>query len=159
MTLQVWLIGEDNPYGDDPFFALYPLPTNASGGRLARILGLTNNEYMALFERRNLCAKKWSMKEARKTAAAIYHESKGAPIVLLGKKVATAFDVGDEPLFEVAKPWARGALTFFVSQHRPRILLLPHPSGRNRVWNESGARDRARIGLSRLRLPDPDLDP
>ena len=34
------LVGMNNPYGADPAMALYPLPERASGGRLARILGL-----------------------------------------------------------------------------------------------------------------------
>ena len=31
---RTWLIGEQNPYGADPAFALYPLPENAAGARL-----------------------------------------------------------------------------------------------------------------------------
>ena len=39
-TPRTWLVGEQNPYGADPNFALYPLPENAAGARLARFLGL-----------------------------------------------------------------------------------------------------------------------
>lgn len=55
------LVGEANPYGGDPRYALYPLPENSAGGRLCRlILKLEVRQYLRSFDRRNLCAtKRW----------------------------------------------------------------------------------------------------
>jgi hypothetical protein len=49
---RVVLVGESNPYGADPRYALYPLPPQASGGRLARILGLSARQYLRAFPHR-----------------------------------------------------------------------------------------------------------
>jgi hypothetical protein len=120
------LVGEANPYGADPYFALYPLPENASGGRLARILGLSEQRYLEAFDRRNLCPTAWSMKVARAEAAKILAEPE-RPVVLLGAKVAKAFGLP-------YAPFTRSA----------RLFLLPHPSGLNRIWNYRGSVERAR---------------
>jgi len=131
-----WLIGEMNPYGADPKFALYPLPENASGGRLAKILGLNRTWYMRAWERRiNLCVGKWSMKAARLAAKDVQRESldSGATLVLLGAKVTQAFGFDFEPFTKLASPVG------------PReFVILPHPSGLSRLWNEPGAVQRAR---------------
>lgn len=59
------LVGEQNPYGADPKFALYPYPENSAGGRLCfKVFGLTRHEYLARFDRVNLCSGKWSMSRA-----------------------------------------------------------------------------------------------
>ena len=69
---RVWLVGEHNPYGADPEFALYPLPANATGGRLQRlILGVSMTDYMRHYERVNLCTDKFSVTAARQAAGGI----------------------------------------------------------------------------------------
>jgi hypothetical protein len=120
------LVGEANPYGADPYYALYPLPENASGGRLARILGLSESQYLRLFDRRNLCPMEWSAPVARAQAENIRAEGR-EHVVLLGAKVARAFGFDYAP--------------FTGSKH---FYLLPHPSGLCRVWNEPDAVQRAR---------------
>lgn len=131
-----WLIGELNPYGADPEYALYPLPEYASGGRLARILRMSRGQYLRAFERRNLCTGKWSAPDARKTATAVLTCAQGAPLVLLGAKVSKAFG------FDEFLPWM---------WHAPSpcdgvgpVVVLPHPSGLNRLWNQPDAEQRAR---------------
>lgn len=126
------LVGEANPYGADPYFALYPLPEHASGGRLARILGLGEKRYLDAFDRRNLCPTEWSMRVARAEAALIM-AAPARPVVLLGAKVARAFGLPYRP--------------FTRSAH---LFLLPHPSGLNRIWNEPGSVHRARELLAPL---------
>ena len=32
------IVGEANPYGGDPAYALYPIPENSAGGRLCRLI-------------------------------------------------------------------------------------------------------------------------
>jgi len=135
------LVGELNPYGADPKYALYPLPEHSAGGRLcAAILGLSRLEYLRRFDRVNLCVGKWTMAEARKTAKSIRGDGSLFPggertVVLLGRKVATAFDLGVHPPFSVVK----GLASTYV--------LLPHPSGLCREWNTPGAVDKARSTL------------
>jgi len=121
------LVGEANPYGADPRYALYCEPANSAGGRLCNlILQMGRNEYVRTFDRVNLCPSKWSMKVARARA----HELRvaGAPLVLFGSKVCAAFDVDFEPF------WA-GRLSDTTGLWVPAVIL-PHPSGLCRLWNE-----------------------
>jgi len=122
---RVWLIGESNPYSDDPRYALYPLPERASGGRLCRILGLTSRDYLRTFERRDLLSTaRWSVPQARVAAAALLHEvGAGDALVLCGGKVAAAFG------FEYA------ALAAHTTATGHAALVIPHPSGLNRQWS------------------------
>jgi hypothetical protein len=138
------LIGESNPHGGDPAFALYPLPEGSAGWNLACvILGLSRAEYLRRFERRNLLAgPRWSIPEARRAALEVSTSmSEGDRAILLGARVAAAFSLEYAPFEErefVVRPG-------FVDQAaRSRFLILPHPSGRCRAWNEPGAFARAR---------------
>jgi hypothetical protein len=128
------LVGEANPYGGDPAYALYPLPVNSAGGRLCRlIMGLEVRDYLQRFNRRNLCATKWSMPEARRTAGEILGAPSGCTVVLFGAKVCSAFDRGFNPYTIERDPGLSRTL-----------VILPHPSGLSRAWNEPGSFERAR---------------
>lgn len=149
---RVWLIGESNPYGADPRYALYPLPKHASGGRLARILGMGEDEYLAAFERRNLLTgDKWSAPRAREADATLLRDTApGDRLVFLGTKVAAAFGVDYkthlcEPSRLVMGPDAKGraALIFYV--------VIPHPSGLNRAWADPALAPRVRAAVEQLR--------
>lgn len=123
-------VGECNPYGEDPRYALYDEPTNASGARLRRILGLERRNYFAC-GRVNLCTGAWSLKDARARAVELLAAFPGCRFVLLGRKVAAGFrQKGD---------------AFTTSE---RFVLLPHPSGLCRVWDEPGTVELAREMLS-----------
>lgn len=134
MNPRVWLIGENNPYGDDPRFAMYPQPTHSAGGRMCRlVLGMCDRDYLREFERRNLLqAPKWSAPLARAAAAQLVRDDilSGDRVVLLGRRVHDAFF----PEWE----WT----PFSVCEQR--YVVLPHPSGLSRAWNEPGAYARAR---------------
>ena len=133
--LKPLLVGELNPYGADPKYALYPLPEGASGDRLCRlVMGLQRAEYLRRFDRVNLCVGKWSMRAARVKSAEIECQTPRT-LVFLGRKVATAFNSGHHPPFSIVEV---GGI---------RAVLLPHPSGLCREWNEPGAFDRARAVL------------
>lgn len=131
--LKPWLVGENNPYGPEERFALYHEPPESAGGRLCRlVLGLEPHVYRALYVRRNLLAQpKWSVPAAREAAKRIASESGGATLVLLGAKVCAAFGFPFVP-FTHAREVAR------------TTVVLPHPSGLSRAWNEPGAFERAR---------------
>lgn len=140
-----YLIGESNPYGADPRYALYPLPERSAGGRLCRlIVRMPAHDYIAYYRRFNLCSGSWRMKEARKTAEATLAEVRRIrsvarcrgeavyppKLVLLGAKVSEAFGIVFEPFTVYSGTWCD-------------YIMLPHPSGLNRLWNEPGSYDRA----------------
>lgn len=125
------LVGEDNPRSADPTHALLPYPDNCAGHRLSKILGLSRVEYMMIFDRVNLCLENWVAAEARERAAEL--DDGARPLVLLGVKVTRAFGLPTAP---------------FV-QHANK-LVFPHPSGRCRVWNDEGTRERARATVTAL---------
>lgn len=140
----VVLVGELNPYGRDPRYALYDEPVGASGWRLrTRVLQVDRTTYFG-FKRHNLCVGKYSKKDAEREAARLYLEQYDSRrvnrvFVLLGRKVATAFGCGGYDPF--TKPEGMD------------VVLLPHPSGLCREWNEPGAYERAREML-RAAVPD-----
>ena len=131
--MRLILVGELNPHNQDPLVALFPLPEHCAGGRLRKILGISLARYLGL-ARRNLCAGKWTMTEARRAAQATVDEGWDA-IVMLGARVRAAFHLTARvPAFTASAP--------FVS--------LPHPSGRNLIWNDPGRIQEARELLSRV---------
>lgn len=131
------LVGELNPYGADPKFALYPLPKGASGHRLCTmVMGLPMTDYMQNYIRVDLCTGQWSMCSARARAKNILKEYKDLPFVLLGRKVTRAFKLEYIP--------------YYVYDLRPYNItgcVLPHPSGLNRIWHEPESIDKARAAL------------
>jgi hypothetical protein len=135
---RVWLVGENNPYGPDPQYALYPLPENSAGGRLCSvILGMRRPDYLRVFTRVNLLSRpRWSAPAAREAAANL-HEGlpADARVILLGKKVWDAW-------FPALK----------CEPFRPfgRFLALPHPSGLSRAWHDPTAVPRARAAVLEL---------
>jgi hypothetical protein len=122
------LIAESNPFGGDYKFALYPVPEGCSGWRLcALILGMWRKDYLAAFDRCNLVEGPWSMAAAKKRSKEIW-EAPGR-FVLFGRKVCDAFETPFIP-FEIS---CGGT-----------ILVLPHPSGLNRIWRKPDSIQQAR---------------
>ncbi len=118
------LIGELNPYGGDPYYALVPYPDGCAGHRLCvKILDMGRKEYLETFDRINLCTGKWSIKDAKAAARRLgwrgEEDISDRKVILLGSKVCSAFDV-----------------TFSPFTIRRNKLVLPHPSGRCRLWDE-----------------------
>lgn len=138
---EILLVGEDNPYGADPRFALYHKPRHASGNRLRQHLGLRDSTYEKL-AKINLCTKAWTIVEARVRALSVkYQVSRDLDvIVLLGAKVRGAFGFAETEFFGVVSE--PGVIPVFV--------VLPHPSGLSRPWNQPGAREEARKILKRV---------
>jgi len=110
----------------------------------ADILGISSNDYLAIW-RTNLCCPSWSLPAARKRWAELAF-SEGVPwntIVLLGSKVAKATDypvqaIGSFSTCRVTREPDRTTWDM-LRDRRPfdglRVIYLPHPSGRNLVWN------------------------
>lgn len=129
------LVGEANPYGGDPYYALYPYPRGCAGHRLCeKVMGLTDREYLERFDRVNLCPTRWRAKEARDNAVQLAIERMGGVVVLLGAKVTRAFGFPFAPF----SPPFTDLMT---------VVILPHPSGLSRAWNAPGSYERARAVL------------
>ncbi len=148
----ILLVGEDNPISSRPEHALFCAPANCSGERLQRLVfGLPRLQYLALW-RTNLCVGGWKTKAARERARALI--SRAAPwttIVALGRKVGDIFGDLSTSGFYGGPPepfTVRFAVNDGVNQDAPtpllRLVFLPHPSGRSRVWNREGAVETAR---------------
>ena len=134
MTPRAIFVGLSNPYSADPARALYPAPKGSAGYRLCvQILGLAPSEYLANYRRVNLCMSGGASRypEAQRAAGGFLREvgADHPPIVLLGYVVARAFGLPTVP---------------FVLHEARKMIVLPHPSGRCRLWHEVGAVERAR---------------
>jgi len=137
MLSRVLIVGESNPYGSDPRYALYPLPENATGGRLCKILGLSKREYMQTFDRTNLVALglgNWPSSVAKDRAGLLKHRRR----ILLGKRVADAHSVPFRPF------------RTFTTDRGVEVLILPHPSGRNLIWNDPRSAVKARRAVGKF---------
>jgi hypothetical protein len=130
------LVGESNPYQADPYYALYPAPDGCAGHRLCcLILGMRRQHYLDEFERVNLCAGKWSIREARARASDL--QKQYDRLILLGSKVASAFGCKFTP-FQV------------MYSESATLLVLPHPSGLCRLWSQPNAIFSARVAVLSL---------
>jgi len=133
----VLLVGELNPFGADPYYALYFLPRTSSGNRLRRILGLSDVDYMRRCSRVNLCDRRWDLKAARDRVALLLAERSETVFVMLGAKVRQAAN------HLPASPFTMFSLCL-ASGGRRHLVSLPHPSGLCREWDKPGAVERAR---------------
>jgi hypothetical protein len=134
------LVGEDNPGADDPSWALWPAPANCAGWRMCyKVLGLTDRQYLARFDRTNLCLNAWSLDEAREAAQKLAAEPRH--IILLGAKVCQAFGVPYQPFSRQPTLPGFPGLDLYV---------LPHPSGRARAWSDPDSFERARQLLAKF---------
>jgi uracil-DNA glycosylase len=111
-------------------------------------MGLDYREYLRRFNRVNLCPQKWSIRVARVRAEEIVLTTRPEEvIVLLGSKVCSAF----KELIAIGKggqlpgPFDYGdILTIYGIR---KMVVLPHPSGLSRAWNNPEAFERARRAL------------
>ncbi len=145
---RVLLVGEDNPQSSAPEHALFPYPEGCAGNRLMKILGLRPATYLALW-RTNLCSPRWSKKDA--ASRMIHLTWPDAPwdtIVLLGRKCADVFSAWhDVAPFATVRHDVVGMNGAIEDRHKTfQVVSLPHPSGRNLLWNDprSAATARAR---------------
>lgn len=142
---RVVLVGELNPYQDRRAFDLYDEPERSAGGRLRRlVLGVHRETYFRRFARHNLCVGKWSAPAARARATELSREYPTQVFVLLGRKVQEAFGVSGAERYSCVSGWNVMTLPLASDATEPRAVLLPHPSGRCREWNDPSAFERAR---------------
>ena len=113
----------------------------SSGQNLVTIAGWEWERYVSETERYNLFLDPqpmWYFKRAFASARELTRQLEGRTIILLGAKVATAFDLLREPNYQwLHEDWAN-------------VAKVPHPSGKNRMWNDPAERAKAREFLNGL---------
>lgn len=143
------LIGQAPGPRTDPDLPLYPLPATATGGRLIRLMGVGLREYLRGTERVNLLQQfpgkhrrddRFPMRPARAAAQELLPRMAGRVVVLVGRNVANAFSLPIE--FLVWWPALLGA---------ERLACIPHPSGRNRWYNDPARREQVASFMSEVR--------
>lgn len=120
----------------------------ATGKRLSRMMKLTPEEFMAL-DRRNLFdttdeGRAWDRYAAARRAWRMTKTFEdGDRVILLGGRVADAFGLRDYPRF----------VWMSINPEDPLcpvdIAIIPHPSGRNRAYNDPAIYDEATAFLRR----------
>lgn len=142
---RILLVGELNPYGARPEYALYHEPPNAAGGRLQRLIfGIEARRWYLPMWRTNLCVGAFDREDARTRAMELIGEAPWSTIVLLGRQVQRAFGVTIADGF--------GELASVVGPRRA-LICLPHPSGRNTIWTDLANVDHARA-VMRAAVPE-----
>lgn len=104
--------------------------TGSSGQNLARMAGVSWPAYLRRTERRNLFyvpVERWDPEAAALEAELM--DIAGRRVILLGRKVATAFGA---PTLWPNYEWH--------SFRDARVATMPHPSGLNRVYNSTAER-------------------
>jgi hypothetical protein len=137
------IVGMNNPLSLDPWYALYPLPEGCAGHRLYSMLAevlptVTMRDYVRRFERVNLVSGPWDATAARSRAEELRPSLAGRHVILLGQEVAKAF--GIDPHYS----WVCD------EEDDATFYLLPHPSGRNLLYNDPGRRAHAGKILANL---------
>lgn len=136
---RVLIVGEHSPHGRDDRHALHPHPPGAAGSRLCGILGMAPCEYLETFDRANLLkTSRWDPRRARVAAANLTHARR----ILLGARVAAAHGVEFHPF----RTFYSDTVCLFGAD----VLVLPHPSGRCRIWNDRRSIARARRAVRRF---------
>ena len=114
------LLGMNNPHrAGDPLS-----PDETTGLRLRELSGLTRDDYIAAFDRMNLIeSRKWSAIAARYDAARIRRDLVGRRVIVLGIDVWQAIGLPSAPWFVTC------------DRYGASWSLIPHPSGRNPIYN------------------------
>lgn len=120
-----------NTHADSP---LFPWPPSSSAGRLMSMGDLVPGEYLGGLLRRNLVDdREWCESDgeerAREIMSALFDEPADLRVVLCGWRVAAAFGAKNLEYWQPKK-----------LECGQTAVVIPHPSGRNRVYNEEAAR-------------------
>jgi hypothetical protein len=104
------------------------------GRRIARLAGVPLATYLHRTIRINIYdqpPERWNRGEARKRAKAILAElTPGARVVIFGRKAIDACGFAGYGQWQ----W----MTMWRPNGNVEVMLMPHPSGRNRWWNAPG---------------------
>ena len=138
MVSRIVLVGiAPGPSHRGPHVALHPGKPGSAGARLASIMGLTPEEYLRKFDRTNVLCEpvgKWGIvgesRVARNAATCMLPLLAGRDVVFLGADVARAFGRKDLTFHS----WE--ATAYEGLEKAVYAALVPHPSGRNRWYND-----------------------
>ena len=156
------LVGLHNPLSPEPKFALYPRPEGCTGWRLLKMLGpaFTERDYLRAFDRVDLLdhheqvgGKGYAarLRWGRSRLMEYIVQGKYRTVVLLGTDVWRAV-LGPRELASARKLRAPWVLWEKVSVGGDvlRFLTLPHPSGRNRWYQDRENASAASRALKQL---------
>ena len=128
------IVGENPGPNTHPDLPLFPWPDTSSAGRLLSMSRLTPGEYLGGLYRRNVCRSAWSRFEAKATArelvTVLFDMPRDLAVIICGVKAATAFG------FEGYDYWDPIRL-----ESRQTAVIIPHPSGLNRMYNDPTNRE------------------
>lgn len=142
------LIGQAPGPNTDPDMPLFPLPKTSAGGRLRIYSGLWMSQYMTWYDRVNLLyafpgkdgngEDKFPRPLARVAADAMVPLLQGRTVVMIGRNVSRAFHF-DAPFF------------LWHGFRGMRAVVVPHTSGRARVYNDPENRESLRRVMQEAR--------
>ncbi len=151
------LIGQAPGPNTDPSTPLYPLPLHMTGGRLQKIMGISRSEYLTRFDRINLLTyfpgdgdggDLFPTTPAKMAVAVLLPLLAGCTVILVGRGVVDAFG------FDGGWPrWKKWPALYRRDDMRKGcgvMAAVPHPSGRNRWYNDPAHRQTARDFWDRL---------
>ena len=138
------LVGEAPGPNTDALLPLFPYPPNSAGGRLLKYADVDPADWLGKLVRMNLCDGTWSARRAvagRARALAFlldranYHHDEPLRVLLLGARVARAWSCRGSFGYAEQYGWKGVGL---------RVAWIPHPSGRNLLYNDRRNQLRAR---------------
>lgn len=155
-TRRVLIVGEVNPYGQDPSYALYHLPERAAGHRLQSvIMGVEARRWYLPMWRTNLCTTSWEKGDAiERVKVLLGADAPWTTVVMLGVKVAKAFAFHTGQDAKAFQDYASFRPPGPSSGPAIRFVALPHPSGRNASsWAGTAVEDARNL----LRVVAPEI--
>lgn len=112
------LLGLDNPHSKDPRDALLHRPRGSTGHRLFELSRMSLEDYYSKFDRANVC----DLMTTRDDAII-----RGRTVLVLGTETWKRLELGTPPVLFKNKH------DFWIDS---TFILLPHPSGLNRFYND-----------------------
>lgn len=131
--LPLVFVGEVNPLSTNPRHALLDRPEGSSGDRLRRLICRMRRTTYCRLGKVDLFDQDLDFWRAKGRTVDLFEL--GFPLVALGARVANLLSLANQPLYQPSV----GPLG--------RVIVLPHPSGRNRAWSTPGEFDRAHQAL------------
>jgi uracil-DNA glycosylase len=141
-THKIGLVGQAPSRRGDPRKPL----AGPNGQKIARLAGISHDELIGCrrmhlntrYRGKRRKGDAFNRAEGNANAGDVLLDWRVERIVLLGKNVARCFGLRDVPFLAEIRIYGR------------RFLILPHPSGTNRWWNERRNERRARQVLQRF---------
>ncbi len=149
---RVIVIGESPGPKGEARLPLFPYPARSAGYRLSQMTGLVRAGYLEHFRRLNLVPSHrgaaWPVATARDAADNLAGGGMlgGCHVLLLGAKVWRAFG-GAAKDFSYCRWYKRYGRCWSPSYY---IAVIPHPSGRNLLYNKSSVRQHVESFLRAL---------